>query len=57
MDTVQEVLNQCKAKAEGLNLPGTDLVLNHAIYSKAVEVMNERHSDLRSFLNLLPVSF
>ena len=54
MDTVQEVLYQCKEEAEGLNLPETDLVLDHVIYSKAVEViMNERRSDLRSFLNLL----
>ena len=51
MDTVQEVLYQCQEKAEGLNLAETDLVLDHANYSKEVEVdiMNERHSDWRSF--------
>ena len=53
MDTVQEVLSLCKEKAEHLNLAETDLVLDHAIYSKAVEiVMMERNSDLRDFVNL-----
>ena len=36
MDMVQDVLYQCKEIAEGLNLSETDLVLDHAIYSKAV---------------------
>ena len=53
MDTVQEVLLQCKEKAEALELNETDLALDHAIFSKAVEiVMNERHADLRKFINL-----
>ena len=53
MDTIQEVLSLCREKAEHLNLAETDLVLDHAIYSKAVEiVMMERNSDLRDFVNL-----
>ena len=53
METVQEVVRQYKEKAERLNLSETDLVLDHTIYSKAVEViMNEKYSDLRSFINL-----
>ena len=53
MDTIQEVLCQVKEKAEALNLKETDLVLDHAIYSKAVEiVMSERNTHLRSFINL-----
>ena len=38
---------------ESLNLTETDFVLDHTIYSKAVEIiMMERHSDLRDFINL-----
>ena len=53
MKTVKEMLVQCKEKAQQLNMTETDLVLDHAMYSKAVEViMEERHSDLRDFINL-----
>ena len=53
METVKEVLLQCKEKAQELNLSETDLVLDHAIYSKAVEIiMEEQHVDLRKFINL-----
>ena len=53
METVKELLAQSKEKAQQLNLTETDLVLDHAIYSKAVEVvMDERHPDLRDFINL-----
>ena len=38
METVQEVLLQVKAKAEALDLTKVDLVLDHAIYCKALEV-------------------
>ena len=52
-DTVQEILRLCKEKAESLNLTETDLVLDHAIYSKAVEIiMMEQNADLRVFINL-----
>ena len=53
METVKELLAQSKEKAQQLNLTETDLVLDHAIYSKAVEVViGERHPDLRDFINL-----
>ena len=52
MDTVKELLVQCKEKVKQLNLMETDLVLDHAIYSKAVEVvMEELYSDLKYFIN------
>ena len=42
-----------KEKAEALNLKETNLVLDHAIYCKAVEiVMSERNTHFRSFINL-----
>ena len=44
---------KCKQKAKALNLNETDLVLVHAIQSKAVEiVMNEQYADLRTFINI-----
>ena len=47
------MLDQVKAKAEKLNLTCTDLVLDHAIYSKALEVTNAPKNDqLRNFINL-----
>ena len=53
MDVVLEVLKQCKQKAEDLNLNEMDLVLDHAIYVKTVEiVMNEKFTDLRTFINI-----
>ena len=53
MDTIQDVLCQVKKKAEALNLKETDLVLDHAIYCKALEIkMSERNTHLRSFFNL-----
>ena len=39
MDTIQEVLCQVKEKAEALNLKESDLVLDHTIYCKAVEIV------------------
>ena len=53
METVKEVLVQCKEKAAQIGLCETNLVLDHAIYWKAVEIiMNDRHRDLRDFINL-----
>ena len=47
------MLKQYKQKAEALNLNKTDLVLDHAIYTKAVEiVMNEKFTDLEIFINI-----
>ena len=53
LDVIKEILDQVKAKAEKLNLPCTDLVLDHAIYSKVLEVINDTKNDqLRDFINL-----
>lgn len=53
LDTVQEVLIQCKEKAQALDLLETDLVLDHAIYAKAIEIiMDENNEHLKSFINL-----
>ena len=42
-----------KAKAEALGLTCTDLVLDHAIYAKALEVLqNTNNADLKEFINL-----
>lgn len=53
MDTVLELLQQSKLKAEKIGLKETDVVLDLAIYAKAVEiVMNPLHKDLKSFVVL-----
>ena len=58
MDTVLEILEQSKAKAEVLHLKETDAVVDQAIYAKAVKVLNNpAHSDLKSFINLRIRSF
>ena len=50
---VQEILLHCKAKDEALNLNVADLVLDHAIYSKAFEILVKKGNDsLRDFINL-----
>ena len=47
------MLKRHKQKSEALNLNETDLVLDHAIYPKAVEiVMNEKFTDLRISINI-----
>ncbi len=52
-DTVLELLSQSKLKAEKLRLNETDVVLDMAIYSKAVEIMmNPRYIDLKKFIVL-----
>ena len=52
-NTVLELLNQFKIKAEKLGLMETDVVLDMAIYSKAVEIfMNPRYIDLKDFIVL-----
>ena len=51
--TVQEILFQCKAKAEVLNLTKTDFLLNHATYAKALEIfLKEENSSLKGVINL-----
>lgn len=52
-DTVLELLSQSKLKAEKLGLTETDVVLDMAIYSKAVEILiNPRYIDLKRFVVL-----
>ena len=52
-DTVLELLVQTKFKAEKLGLAETDVVLDMAIYSKAVEIlMNPKYTDLKRFIVL-----
>ena len=52
-DTVLELLSQSKLKAEKLGLTETDVVLDTAIYSKAVEILlNPRYIDLKRFIVL-----
>ena len=56
--TVQEILTQAKATAETLGLICTDLVLDHAIYSKALEVLkNPNNTDLKEFVNFRMVVY
>ena len=51
MSTVQEVLIQVKQKAEKLGLTEADLVLDHTIYSKALEIlMNPVNEEYRKFI-------
>ena len=53
METVLELLRQSKIKAEKLGLSETDIVLDLAIYAKAVEILsNPIHKDLRDFIVL-----
>lgn len=53
VETVHEILLQVKAKSENLGLRYADLVLDHAIYCKALEVLsNPEKADLKSFINL-----
>ena len=53
MSTAQDALCQVKEKAEGLQNKEVDLVLDHAIYCKAFEViMDPRKLELRNFVNL-----
>eukprot|EP00794_Sanderia_malayensis_P021368 gene21368-23448_t len=53
LETVKELLLQSKLKAEKLGLQGTDVVLDLAIYAKAVEIlMMPQHLELRNFIIL-----
>lgn len=52
-ETVLELLNQSKLKAEKLGLTETDVVLDMAIYAKAVEIiLKPRYIDLKKFIVL-----
>ena len=51
--TIYEMLIQTKQKAESLNLDQTDLVCDHAVYSKALEVvLAEGNESLKEVINL-----
>ena len=51
--TIYEMLIQTKQKAELLNLGETDLVCDHAVYSKVLEVeLAEGNESLKEFINL-----
>ena len=51
--TIYKMLIQTKQKAESLNLGETDLVCDHAVYSKAIEVvLVEGNEILKEFINL-----
>ena len=53
METVLEILTQSKYKAEKIGLKETDVVLDQAIYAKAVEILlNPIHADLKKFIVL-----
>ena len=53
MDTVLEVLKVTVQKFKKLFLEEVDIVFDHAIYSKALEIiMNPIHEDLRAFCNI-----
>ena len=53
INTVYEVLLQVKAKAEALRNTEADLVLDHAIYCKALLILMEpKNMQLKSFINL-----
>ena len=53
LDTVQEVLFQVREKSETLGLKSADLVLDHAIYSKALEILTQpENRELHDFINL-----
>ena len=53
MDVIQEILIQIKSKAEAIGLTSADAVFDHAIYAKALEVINNpTHIDLKRFINL-----
>ena len=53
ISTVQEALFQVKEKAEAVKNKEADLVLNHAIYCKVLEViMDPRNLKLCNFVNL-----
>ena len=50
---MQEIIIPCKEKAIKFNLEETDLVLDHAIYAKALEyLLRKENQELNTFINL-----
>ncbi len=53
LETVQELLVQSKEKAEALGLSETDVVMDQAIYAKALEILlMPRNNELKKFIVL-----
>ena len=58
LKAVNEVLRQVKCKADHLHLESTDLVLDHAIYNKALQILlNPVNEDLRKKVFIRNVYF
>ena len=53
LDTVHEVLQQVKRKTEILNVQSADLVLDHAIFTKALDILNDpANEDLKASISI-----
>ena len=53
LDTVHEVLQQVKRKTEILNVQSADLVLDHAIFIKALDILNNpANEDLKASISI-----
>ena len=53
LDTFHEVLQQVKRKTEILNVQSADLVLDHAIFTKALDVLNDpANEDLKALISI-----
>ncbi len=53
LETVQDVLVQSKLKAEALGLSETDVVMDQAIYARALEILlMPRNRELKKFIVL-----
>ena len=58
METIQEIILQCKEKATQLNLEEADLVSDHAIYAKVLEyLLREENQELNRSINLMMGEF
>ena len=53
LDTAHEVLQQVKRKTEILNVQSADLVLDHAIFTKALDILNDpANEDLKASISI-----
>ena len=53
LDTVHEVLQQVKRKTEILTVQSAGLVLDHAIFTKALNILNDiTNEDLKASINI-----
>ena len=46
LDTVQEVLRQAEVKYEQIGFRSADIVLDHAIYAKAFEILQSQPAEV-----------